>query len=66
MKIKKDDLGKTFDHMGDTYVITGCKPRSTKYPILAEHIYSKKTYKFPAIVISQQTLKDRPQTRQRG
>ena len=44
---KPDDLGKKFrTPAGDIVTITGCKPRSTKFPILAKN--SRGTaYKYP-------------------
>jgi len=46
--LKESDLGRTFNHFGDTYKITGAKPRSSKYPILAKKLTGNGgTYKFP-------------------
>lgn len=41
-------LGTTFIFKGDTYTISGLKPRSRKYPVLAKQVANGKTYKFPA------------------
>jgi len=43
----EDAYGKEFVRAGDTYRITGYKPKSRKYPILAENVKTGKTYKFP-------------------
>jgi hypothetical protein len=43
-----DDLGKEFSICADTYIIEGCKPRSSKYPILGKNVKTGKVYKFPA------------------
>jgi hypothetical protein len=45
--LKADDLGRTFRQGGETFTITGMKPRSRKYPVLATSA-SGKTYKFGA------------------
>lgn len=45
-------LGDTFDFRYDRYEITGLKPRSSKYPVLAKSLSSGKTFKFPANVIN--------------
>lgn len=45
-------LGDTFDFRHDSYEITGLKPRSSKYPVLAKNLSSGKTFKFPASVIN--------------
>lgn len=41
-------LGDTFDFRYDRYEITGLKPRSSKYPVLAKSLSNGKTFKFPA------------------
>jgi hypothetical protein len=46
--LKAEDLGKTFFQGGKMYEIVGCKPRSSKYPILAQCKNDGKTYKFTA------------------
>lgn len=45
------DLGKEFQTRGETFRITGLKPRSRKYPVLAENVRTGKSYKFPADVV---------------
>lgn len=45
-------LGDTFDFRYDRYEITGLKPRSAKYPVLAKSLSSGKTFKFPVSVIN--------------
>jgi hypothetical protein len=44
--LKPSDLGHKFTHGGDEFTITGLKPRSSKYPILAKNRMGK-TFKFP-------------------
>lgn len=43
--LKAEALDATFTRNGEQWTITGCKPRSTKYPILAKN-RNGKTYKF--------------------
>jgi hypothetical protein len=43
----ESDLGRTFTSRGQTYTITGAKPRSSQYPILGQR-KDGKTFKFPA------------------
>lgn len=45
------DLGKEFKSRGETFRITGLKPKSRKYPVLAENVKTGKSYKFPADVV---------------
>lgn len=45
-------LGDTFDFRYDRYEITGLKPRSSKYPVLAKSLSNGKIFKFPANVIN--------------
>ena len=49
--LQATDLGREFTHGGDTFVITGAKPKSGKFPILATRRDTGKTYKFPADLI---------------
>ena len=44
--LSADDLGKEFVANGKRFVITGLKPRSPKYPILAAEVGTGTTYKF--------------------
>lgn len=46
--LEPSDLGREFRSRGDTFRITGLRPRSRKYPILAENVKTGKTYKFHA------------------
>ena len=46
-----EDLGKEFSYGGETYKITGLKPRRRKYPVSAEGIRNGKGYKFPADMV---------------
>lgn len=46
-----EDLGKTFAHNGEVFVIAGLKPASTKYPIIARLEGTQKAYKFPANLV---------------
>jgi len=41
-----EDLGKEFYSNGSRFKITGCKPRSRKYPILGANTQTGKIYKF--------------------
>ena len=45
------ELGTTFQNRGQTYTITGLKPRSHKYPVLAERADGK-TFKFPRSAVT--------------
>lgn len=45
--LEPEDLHREFVNGGDTFRITGLKPRSRKYPILGENVRTGKTYKFP-------------------
>jgi hypothetical protein len=47
----KMDLGQEFQRNGKTYKIIGLKPRSKKYPVLAE-CSDGKTYKLPVDLIN--------------
>lgn len=51
--LEPDDLGKEFTRAGKTFRITGLKPRSRKYPVLAENVKTGKTYKFPAETVKE-------------
>ena len=42
---KKGDFGRTIKFMGETFTVSGIKPRSSKYPVLADK--GGKTYKLP-------------------
>lgn len=46
--LEPSDLGREFKSRGDTFRITGLKPRSRKYPVLAKNVKTGKTFKFPA------------------
>lgn len=51
--LKPEQFGSTFVHFphGTRYTVTGLKPKSRKYPILAQNANGT-TYKFPASVVS--------------
>jgi len=49
--LKPSDLGREFSTFQGTYRICGLKPRSDKYPVLAEDVRTGKTYKFPPEVV---------------
>ena len=49
--LQPTDLGREFTHAGDTFTITGAKPKAGKFPILATR-RDGKVYKFPADLIS--------------
>ena len=42
------DLGREFTSRGNTFRITGLKPKSYKFPILAANVKTGKTFKVPA------------------
>ncbi len=44
--LKPEDMGKEFESNGETFVICGLKPRSSKYPILGKSKENGSTYKF--------------------
>lgn len=46
--IKAEALGETFNSGDSTYTLTGWKPRSPKYPVLATEVSTGKTFKFTA------------------
>ena len=48
--LPEDGLGKTFDHMGKTFTVTGLKPSRRKYPVSAKGADGK-GYKFPADLV---------------
>lgn len=45
--LKATDLGRSFRYSGEVYTVTGAKPRSYKFPILAKRRSDGKTYKMP-------------------
>lgn len=49
--VSPDLFHQTFEYGGDSYKIVGYKPRSRKYPIVAENQNGTR-YKFPKTVIS--------------
>lgn len=49
--LKAEDLGREFKNRGETFRITGLKPKSPKFPVLAENVRSGKTFKFPEAVV---------------
>ena len=44
--LKPSDLGRKFRTYSGLYEITGCRPRSPKYPILGKDVNSGKAFKF--------------------
>jgi len=46
-----DDYGKSFTHDGKSFRIVGFKPRSPKFPIIAENMDGKR-FKFQASVLT--------------
>jgi hypothetical protein len=46
--LKPDDFGKEFVSRYDTFVVSGIKPRSSKYPVLATNKVTGKVFKFTA------------------
>jgi len=49
--LEKSDLGAEFSQGRKSFVITGAKPSSHKYPILAKEIRTGKTYKFSPVLV---------------
>lgn len=49
--LKADDFGKTFTFRKRTYKITGCRPKSYKYPIMGSRVPDGKTFKFPVAAV---------------
>lgn len=49
--LKATDLGRVFINRGDKYKIIGLKPRSHKYPIIAERVIGGQRYKFSVAAI---------------
>lgn len=49
--LKPEDLGRTFESRGKTLKIIGCKPSSSKYPILAQDVNTGRHFKFPAAYV---------------
>jgi hypothetical protein len=45
--LTKDDYKKKIIFNGKTFILTGFKPRSTKYPIIATNISNGTSYKLP-------------------
>ena len=45
--LRPDHLGQQFTYSSNTYVLLGCKPRSTRFPIVARRLADGKTYKLP-------------------
>ena len=45
------DFGRTFKHRSSTFTVIGIKPRSPKYPVLAQNTRGK-VYKFPAYFLT--------------
>ncbi len=50
--LKAEDLGREFTYNGKRWTITGCAPRSRKFPILCED-HNGKTFKLPAHAVKQ-------------
>lgn len=46
--LSADDLFTTFVRNGSTWTLVGCKPRSTKWPLLCRDESNGKVYKLPA------------------
>ena len=49
--LKPEDLGREFSNGNDTFKITGLKPRSRKFPILAVNTKNGKVYKLAAQMV---------------
>jgi len=50
--LKPEDFGKGFNFQGTDYTICGCKPKSSKYPILGKSEKNGRTYKLPKSAVS--------------
>ena len=48
----KFGFGDTFTSRGDSYKVTGLKPRSSKYPVIAENVVTGQSYKFPVETVN--------------
>ncbi len=48
--LKSEDFGKTFKSNGTEFTVCGMKPKSTKYPVLAQNAAGT-VYKFSAQVV---------------
>jgi hypothetical protein len=46
------DLSEAFEYNSEDFIITGCNPRNSKLPILAERIPDGKKFKFPAHIVA--------------
>lgn len=57
--LKPEWLDKVFflDSTGESYKVIGLKPKSRKFPVLAEEVKSKKVYKFPATTVMRSFFK---------
>jgi len=51
--LKPEHLGQTFVVRGTEYRLTGAKPLSPKFPLLAENLNTGKTFKFTAPGVQQ-------------
>lgn len=50
-EMKPEDFGKEIIVRGEVYKIYGCKPKSSKYPILGKDLKSGKVYKLPVYAV---------------
>lgn len=46
------NLGDSFQYRGNTYTITGYKPKSHKYPVIATCLEDGKSYKLPISIVN--------------
>lgn len=44
--LKAEDLGREFMFRGETFRVVGLRPKSPKFPVLAENVRTGKTFKF--------------------
>jgi len=49
--LSPDDFGAEFSHRGSRFRVRGIKPKSTRYPVLAERLSDGKTFKFEAELV---------------
>lgn len=49
--LKPEDLGTQFTISGETYLITGASPKSSKYPIIGKRVRDGKSFKFSSYAV---------------
>jgi hypothetical protein len=56
--LSEDFLNKEFDWFGSKYILTGYKPRSSKYPFIANKISDGRSYKLPKTAVKAEYFKE--------